>query len=184
MRNGILNPGLYALEAEEAWVEQAIAESAGRHPEQAGFTIYDRADGSPVGTCGLHGIDWRYSRATFGIAIGAGRGRGLGTEATRLTLDWGFHILGLQNVMLTVLPSNAAAIRVYEKAGFKRIGARRNALVLLGERCDEVLHGHRRRRVRQSRAAPAQAELLQAQLAQLGPARVRRGSRARGRDRR
>ena len=41
--------------------------------------------------------------------------------------------------MLTVLPTNAAAIRVYEKAGFKRIGARRNALVLLGERCDEVL---------------------------------------------
>ena len=40
--------------------------------------------------------------------------------------------------MLTVLPSNAAAIRVYEKAGFKRIGARRNALVRLGERCDEV----------------------------------------------
>ena len=138
VRNGILNPGLYALEAEEAWVEQAIAESAGRHPEQAGFTIYDRADGSPVGTCGLHGIDWRYNRATFGIAIGAGRGRGLGTEATRLTLDWGFHILGLQNVMLTALPSNAAAIRVYEQAGFKRIGARRNALVRLGERCDEV----------------------------------------------
>jgi diamine N-acetyltransferase len=41
--------------------------------------------------------------------------------------------------MLTVLPSNAGAIRAYEKAGFKRIGARRNALVLLGERCDEVL---------------------------------------------
>ena len=40
--------------------------------------------------------------------------------------------------MLAVLPSNAAAIRVYEKAGFKRIGARRNALVRLGERCDEV----------------------------------------------
>ena len=118
---------------------EAIAESAGRQPKQAGFTIYDRADGSPVGTSGLHGIDWRYSRATFGIAIGAGRGRGLGTEATRLTLDWGFNILGLQNVMLTVLPSNAGAIRVYEKAGFKRIGARRNALVLLGERCDEVL---------------------------------------------
>jgi diamine N-acetyltransferase len=138
VRNGILTPGLYALEAEEAWVEEAIAECAGRHPKQAAFTIYDRGDGSPVGTSGLHGIDWRYSRATFGIAIGAGRGRGLGTEATRLTLDWAFHILGLQNVMLTVLPTNAGAIRVYEKAGFRRIGARRNALVLLGERCDEV----------------------------------------------
>ncbi|HEX5901198.1 MAG TPA: GNAT family protein [Solirubrobacteraceae bacterium] len=139
VRNGILNPGLYALEAEEAWVEEAIAECAGRYPKQAAFTIYDLADGSPIGTSGLHGIDWRHGRATFGIVIGAGRGRGLGTEATRLTIDWGFHILGLHNVMLTVLPSNAAAIRAYEKAGFKRIGPRRDALVLLGERSDEVL---------------------------------------------
>jgi diamine N-acetyltransferase len=139
VRSGILNPGRYALEAEEAWVDEAIAESAGRQPKQAGFTVYDIADGSPVGTSGLHGIDWRFGRATFGVAIGAGRGRGLGTEATRLTLDWGFNILGLQNVMLTVLPSNAGAIRAYEKAGFKPIGARRNALVLLGQRCDELL---------------------------------------------
>jgi diamine N-acetyltransferase len=98
VRNGILNPGLYALEAEEAWVDQAIAECAGRQPKQAAFTIDDRADGSPVGTAGLHGIDRRHGRATFGIAIGAGRGRGLGTEATRLTLDRAFDILGLRNV--------------------------------------------------------------------------------------
>jgi diamine N-acetyltransferase len=41
--------------------------------------------------------------------------------------------------MLTVLPSNAAGIRAYEKAGFRHIGVRRAAVVSLGERCDEVL---------------------------------------------
>jgi diamine N-acetyltransferase len=87
----------------------------------------------------VRSIDWRFGRCTFGILVGAGRGRGLGTGATRLTLDWGFNILGLHNIMLTVLPSNAAGIRAYEKAGFKRIGVRRSALVLLGQRCDEVL---------------------------------------------
>jgi RimJ/RimL family protein N-acetyltransferase len=138
-RSGLLNPGLYALEAEEAYVDQAIAESAGPQPKQSAFTIYDLSDGAPVGTAGLHNIDWRYRRATFGILVGAGRGRGLGTEAARLTLDWAFNILCLHNVMLAVLPSNAGAIRAYEKAGFKRIGARRSALVLLGERCDEVM---------------------------------------------
>jgi RimJ/RimL family protein N-acetyltransferase len=84
-------------------------------------------------------IDWRMRRATFGIALGERRGTGLGTEATRLTLDWAFNMLGLHNVMLTVLPTNTAAIRVYEKAGFKRIGLRRDALSVQGGRGDEVL---------------------------------------------
>jgi RimJ/RimL family protein N-acetyltransferase len=48
-------------------------------------------------------------------------------------------MLGLHNVMLTVLPTNAAAIRAYEKAGFKRIGLRRDALSVMGGRGDEVL---------------------------------------------
>ena len=63
----------------------------------------------------------------FGILVGQRRGRGLGTEATRLTLDWAFHVLGLHNVMLEVLPANAPAIRAYEAAGFRRIGVRRAA---------------------------------------------------------
>ena len=88
------------------------------------------SDGSPVGTSGLTRIDWRYSRATFGIAIGArprarAGHRGHPPDAR----------LGLQHPRPAErdahrLPSNAGAIRVYEKAGFKRIGARRNALVL------------------------------------------------------
>jgi len=99
----------------------------------------DGADGAPVGTTGLMTIDWRQSRATFGISIGERRGTGLGTDATRLTLDWAFNMLGLHNVMLTVLPTNTAAIRAYEKAGFRRIGVRRDSLSVLGHRGDEVL---------------------------------------------
>ena len=139
VRNGILTVGVYALEAEEAWVEEAIAKCAGAQPEMATFTVYDLSDGAPVGTAGLITIDWRLSRATFGISIGERRGTGLGTEATRLTLDWAFNMLGLHNVMLTVLPTNAAAIRAYEKAGFQRIGLRRDALSVMGRRGDEVL---------------------------------------------
>jgi diamine N-acetyltransferase len=139
VRTGILTVGVYALEAEEAWVEEAIAKGAGAQPEMANFTVYDLSDGAPVGTAGLVTIDWRLSRATFGISIGERRGTGLGTEATRLILDWAFNMLGLHNVMLTVLPTNTAAIRTYEKAGFKRIGLRRDSLPVLGRRGDEVL---------------------------------------------
>jgi hypothetical protein len=42
----------------------------------ASFTVYDLSDGAPVGTAGLMSIDWRLSRATFGITIGERRGTG------------------------------------------------------------------------------------------------------------
>jgi RimJ/RimL family protein N-acetyltransferase len=139
VRRGILNPGIIGLEAEEQWVRETNEKCAGRAPEQASFTIYDRSDGEPVGTCGLMEVDYRQSRATFGIGLGLRRGQGLGTEATRLTLDWAFNMLGLHNVLLGVLPHNPAAIRAYEKAGFKRIGARRGGVLSMGARADEIL---------------------------------------------
>jgi diamine N-acetyltransferase len=111
----------------------------GESAEQASFTIYALSDGAPVGTSSLMGIDWRLRRATFGILFGERRGQGLGTEATRLTLDWAFHMLGLHNVILSVLPTNVGAIRAYERAGFRRVGTRRGAVLSLGERCDELL---------------------------------------------
>jgi diamine N-acetyltransferase len=48
-------------------------------------------------------------------------------------------MLGLHNVILSVLPSNVRAIRAYEKAGFQHVGTRRAAVISLGERCDEML---------------------------------------------
>jgi diamine N-acetyltransferase len=139
VRAGILVAGIFALEAEEDWVRETIAKCVGPAPEAANFTIYDTSDDAPIGTSALMSIDWRMSRAIFGISVGERRGTGLGTEATRLTLDWAFHVLCLHNVMLTVLPTNAAAIRSYEKAGFRHVGVRRKAVVSLGQRCDEVL---------------------------------------------
>jgi diamine N-acetyltransferase len=138
VRQGLLTAGIYSLEAEEDWVEETNAKCAAVHPEMANFTIYDLSDGAPAGTCGLMDINWRFSRAMFGILIGERRGKGLGTEATRLALDWAFNLLGLHNVMLTVLPTNAGAIRAYEKAGFRHIGVRRGAVISNGALVDEV----------------------------------------------
>jgi hypothetical protein len=41
VRTGILTVGSYALEAEEAWVQETIAKCGGVAPEQASFTLYD-----------------------------------------------------------------------------------------------------------------------------------------------
>jgi RimJ/RimL family protein N-acetyltransferase len=102
------------------------------------FIVYDRADQAPIGWSSLFRIDHRYGTADFGILLGERRGQGLGTEATRLTLDWGFTVLGLHNIMLAVAAWNERAIGVYAKVGFRELGRRRAAAVTMGHRHDAV----------------------------------------------
>jgi diamine N-acetyltransferase len=86
-------------------------------------------------------IDHNVRIAEFIIMIGDSehRGKGIGTEATRLTLDYAFHITALRCVHLAVLEPNTAAIKAYEKAGFKIIGRRRDSGYWLNRQCDEIL---------------------------------------------
>lgn len=126
---------LLTMEHIEQWYEQVTD----RASDDAYFTIYEREEMRPVGRTALKDIDHRHGTATFSIYVADGRGRGVGTEATRLTLDWAFNHLGLCNVMLEVDAWNERAVRAYEKAGFRTIGLRRNASFNIGGRHDELL---------------------------------------------
>lgn len=130
-----LPPGPMTFEAETAWYDSVAASASDRL-----FTIYERETGRPVGNTGLHQLDVRNRSATFGLLIGEpdARGKGYGSEATRLVLDYAFTALGLHNVMLTVYAFNLAARRVYEKAGFRQIGSRRECRWMGGKFWDEV----------------------------------------------
>lgn len=105
---------------------------------QAHFTMYDRATYRPIGGASLTEIDGH--TATFAIGIGEAeyRGRGYGTEATRLVLEYGFKGLGLHNIWLTVVAFNAAGIAAYRRAGFKEIGRRREVVRRFGKLYDSV----------------------------------------------
>jgi diamine N-acetyltransferase len=104
------------------------------------FTVYERATWRPIGIANLHGIDFRHGTAELGLVIGEAdaRGKGFGTEATRLLLDYAFTALGLHNVMLRVYAYNLAGLRAYRKAGFREFGRRRESRALAGRRWDEV----------------------------------------------
>jgi RimJ/RimL family protein N-acetyltransferase len=131
---GLGQRGVFTLDAEQAWFEGAAKAENAAH-----FTVYDTDDLHPVGSCSLFGIEHSNATATFGIFIAERRGSGLGTDATRLTLDWAFTMLGLHNVMLEVFAWNAGAIRAYTKAGFREVGRRRGAVVCFGRRFDDVI---------------------------------------------
>lgn len=91
------------------------------------FGIVDRKTDRLIGNCGLHNVDPVHRSAEFGIFVGdkAFWNRGYGEDATRLMLDYGFNLLNLNNIMLSVLDFNQRAIRCYEKCGFQTIGRRR-----------------------------------------------------------
>lgn len=134
-RNLELPPGPLTAERELDWYELQS-----RSDSYVPFTIYERGDLRPIGNTGLQDIDYRNRRATFGILIGEPnfRGMGLGTEATRLVLDYAFTALGLYNVMLTVFAHNHAGIRAYEKAGFREFGRRRECRMVGGRLRDQI----------------------------------------------
>nr|WP_236543971.1 GNAT family protein [Spiractinospora alimapuensis] len=110
-------------------------------PDQARFTVYDTASrpATPVGLSSLL-IDHQVRTAEFVIVVAPeARGRQVGTQATRLTLDYAFHLIGLRMVWLKVLEPNTAGVRAYEKAGFRHAGRLRDAGHWLGRPCAELL---------------------------------------------
>ncbi len=139
VRRGLDYFGIATPQSQEKWVDDNIERGATREPQGVEFTIYDRADSAPVGTAGLFKIVHAHGCAEFGIAIGERRGQGLGTEATRLVLDFAFHVLQLRNVLLETLDWNVAGLTAYERAGFRRIGIRRGAVMSRGRPTDMVI---------------------------------------------
>jgi len=123
------------VEAVQAWFEQAT--SPGN--SEIHFTIYDLDDLAPVGTALLVRVNQHDGTAEFGLTIGERRNQGLGSEATKLVLDWAFTVMGLHNILLVTFSWNLPAIRAYSKAGFREIGRRRGAVLTLGQRYDQVL---------------------------------------------
>jgi RimJ/RimL family protein N-acetyltransferase len=98
-------------------------------PDRLDLAITDLADGACVGEAVLNDWDPGNSSCSFRILIGpAGRGRGLGTEATRLIVGYGFEQLGLHRISLEVYSFNPRARHVYESAGFRAEGVLRESL--------------------------------------------------------
>ena len=105
------------------------------------FGIIDNESNHIIGVTGLHEIDHISRRAMLGIYIGEEefRNNGYGTEAVKLTLDFGFYMLNLNNIGLYVIEFNKGAIKVYEKCGFKYAGRRRQSKILGDEKFDMIL---------------------------------------------
>ncbi|MFF2374769.1 GNAT family N-acetyltransferase [Streptomyces xiamenensis] len=125
--------------------ESLEARTEGMRQQQLGqnirFTIYALGNNEPE-PAGVATLlpDHAVRRAEYVVMLGTEfRGRGLGTAATRLVLDYAWHVTALRSVWLSVLAPNTAAIRAYERAGFQPAGRLRQAGYWRGQPCDEII---------------------------------------------
>jgi RimJ/RimL family protein N-acetyltransferase len=142
---GVL-PRPMSFEAELGWVEQALTS------QDVIFTIYvlPRSDSSAtdqlhaIGNTNLFNVDLHNGTADFGILIGEpdAWGKGYGTEATRLMLDYAFDVLGLHNVQLQVYSNNERAVRVGVRRAARKLGRERHDVIYMDAVASEHPHSH------------------------------------------
>jgi RimJ/RimL family protein N-acetyltransferase len=108
---------------------------------RASFIIALPDDSRAVGEVVINEIDRDNNSGSIRISLfyTEDAGKGYGTEAMRLMVDYGFKYLKLHRISLTVYAFNPRAIRVYEKVGFKREGVMRDDLYWDGEYVDSII---------------------------------------------
>lgn len=137
VRNLGVLPGPQRLEpARTFWVDVMLADQA-----NVLFAVYEIDSWRFIGIAGLMHVDHVNRTAELLVVIGPAerRGKGYGTEATRLVLDQAFIALGLHSVRLDVFEYNLAGVRAYEKAGFKTAGRHRKNKFMGGRLWDTIL---------------------------------------------
>ena len=111
--------------------------------EVAQFMITDEENGEEVGSVYLRDIDPVNKKCEYGIFIGEDscRGKGIGSAAARLALDYAFGELKLNRVFLRVFADNLRAVKSYENAGFVFEGKFREDVIIEGKAYDMVFMG-------------------------------------------
>lgn len=130
---------LYTYEETKRFVESVILNTE----TSKSYIIEEKKANQPIGITSLIHIDMKNRNAECIIDIGDQNswGKGYGTEAFTLLLDYAFLELNLHRVFLRVFSANHKAIRLYEKLGFKHEGSSREALYREGKWQDIVQMG-------------------------------------------
>ena len=93
-----------------------------------------------IGTTGLYSHRDIYRSWEFRILIGkpGELGKGIGTQVTRMVVDWGFKRLNAHRIELGVNCLNLGAVKCYRNVGFKDEGVLRDAIFIDGHYTDVI----------------------------------------------
>jgi RimJ/RimL family protein N-acetyltransferase len=119
-------------------------------------------EGRCIGAARLHTLDAENRRARYAIGIfdPSAWGRGFGTHATRLILQFAFEELSLHRVDLRVLAYNLRAIACYKRCGFRQEGVEREGAWVGDTWYDDVMMSILEQEYRQLRESWAAQESM------------------------
>jgi RimJ/RimL family protein N-acetyltransferase len=123
----------------ESWLRKKIAYST----TELNLAICLTTTSQQIGNTYLRNIDWvaRHAEAHIFIGDSEQRGKGYGTIARRLLIEYAFEKLGLMRLYVFVLADNQASIRMNEKCGFVLEGRLRKHAFKEGEFKDVIVMG-------------------------------------------
>ena len=107
------------------------------------FIVCRIEDDLPLGSIYLQNFEEENKKAEWGIYLGEVQayGKGAGTEAAKLLLEYAFANLGMHKVVSRVLARNRASVRMNEKAGYVQEAYLKDELFLDGKYEDLILFG-------------------------------------------
>ena len=131
-----LNIG-HSITKAESWFEEIQKDQGEKHVR---LGIFITEDDSIIGDVALQDIDWKNRSCSIGLGIAKKeyRGKGYGTEAVGIILEYGFNNLGLERITAKTLEKNNAAKRSLEKNDFVLEGKERKAIYFTGQKCNRL----------------------------------------------
>lgn len=105
------------------------------------FVVCEKKTQKPIGHAGIDDIFRLDKRGEIFFLIGEKKeqGKGYGKEIVSLLLEYAFKKLKLHSVSASAVIGNNASIAILMKAGFRKIGIRRDYNRIQGKYVDEVL---------------------------------------------
>ena len=107
------------------------------------LVIIHKETNKHIGNIKLGPIKWISRVSPLGIIIGDKEfwGKGYGTEAIRLVLDYTFKRLNLHKVTAGIVAIHDASVKAFQKAGFEIEGRAKSQFFLDGEYYDSLYLG-------------------------------------------
>lgn len=129
----------HPLQASEQFLDDMLEGSS----DSRGFVIADPVTEAYIGQVNLDRIDWKNRVGTIGIVIGDVHqlGKGYGTEALRLLVNFAFLEMNLNRLELEVYDFNERACRSYRSCGFQEEGRLREKQYKNGRYVDVIVMG-------------------------------------------
>lgn len=126
---------MLTTKGQENWYKSLLGDQKRKY-----FIVREYTGGQKIGLIRCDEVD----QLNRSIRVGADvvkkeRGKGHGTRIYKLLLDYCFNYLNMHRVWLEVLASNHIAIKLYENAGFRHEGVKREAIFRNGKYVDYLV---------------------------------------------